>query len=95
MNFYTCQDLREICKEHSILCSRLTKEEMYNLLCSEGFITKVPSNSPLPNNRRGEKIECLETNTYLSYKETYTNLASNNLKTKDETWYLGEEKYEI
>lgn len=46
MEFYTCEELRNICHEHDVICTLMSKSEMYTLLVEKELIDKVPEKSP-------------------------------------------------
>lgn len=78
MEFYTCETLRNICQENYIMCSRLTKKEMFDLLVEKNLIQKMICETPLKKNEAG----------------FLTNMSADSLEGYKERYFLGEEKFE-
>lgn len=70
MEFYTCEELRNICHENEIICTLLTKKEMYDLLTQNNLIDKVPEKAPLKF-KNGCAVTTLGLEALNAYKEKY------------------------
>lgn len=79
MEFYTCEELRSICHEHDVVCTQMSKNEMYALLVEKGLIDKVPEKSP----------------AIIKDDKILTNICANALNAYTEKYYLGEEYRDV